>query len=467
MKRNKSIVMVLMVLVVSLFMGCDMDMEIPPTGAIIDFGLEGQVGKAVINLETETIQLPFPEAANLDKTNLEIIVLQVADFVEEITIDNEVVEVGKAFDFSSPVTLIVERKELPDTEWTVIISEETIDISGSGTEEEPFVIYTLAGLEELGADDYPMDGHYQLGANIDATDTQDGDYNNGNGWEPIGEHGEEEFTGNFDGQGYEITGLYIDRADTEYVGLFSNLADTAVVSNLKLLNFDITGNGRVGALAGINNGHINEVTVSSGQVTAANHFRAGGLVGKNDGHDGNGLIEKSAAIDITVISYHEFAGGLVGINFRGATIRECFSTGYVESIDGGNNGNNFGGLVGGNHRSFIENSYTTVTVTARGNTGGLTGANVHGGLIEASYAVGAVNNEGENVGGLVGVSPPGAANTVASYWDTETTGQDSSQGGTGKTTDQMQEQDTFAQWDFENIWDIDEGNTYPFLQWEN
>ena len=39
----------------------------------------------------------------------------------------------------------------------------------------------MVGLEELGTGDYSLDADYQLGANIDVTDTQDEDYNNGNG----------------------------------------------------------------------------------------------------------------------------------------------------------------------------------------------------------------------------------------------------------------------------------------------
>jgi len=52
-----------------------------------------------------------------------------------------------------------------------------------------------------------------------------------------------------------------------------------------------------------------------------------------------------------------------------------------------------------------------------------------------------------------------------SYWDTETTGQPSSAGGgEGKTTEEMMKQTTYSGWDFVNIWEIDEGVSYPTLR---
>jgi len=65
---------------------------------------------------------------------------------------------------------------------------------------------------------------------------------------------------------------------------------------------------------------------------------------------------------------------------------------------------------------------------------------------------------------------------MESFWDTETSGQITSDGGTGKTTAEMQMKNTFtdAKWDFvdetdngtEDIWWILEGQDYPRLWWE-
>jgi hypothetical protein len=66
-----------------------------------------------------------------------------------------------------------------------------------------------------------------------------------------------------------------------------------------------------------------------------------------------------------------------------------------------------------------------------------------------------------------------------SFWDTETSGQATSDGGTGKTTTEMQNIATFsgATWDIiavanpdtrnpSYIWNIVNAVTYPFLSWQ-
>jgi len=66
-----------------------------------------------------------------------------------------------------------------------------------------------------------------------------------------------------------------------------------------------------------------------------------------------------------------------------------------------------------------------------------------------------------------------------SFWDTDTSGQADSAGGTGKTTTQMKNIATFtgAGWDIvavanpgtrnpSYIWNIVDDETYPFLSWQ-
>lgn len=50
------------------------------------------------------------------------------------------------------------------------------------------------------------------------------------------------------------------------------------------------------------------------------------------------------------------------------------------------------------------------------------------------------------------------------YWDTETSGTETSALGTGKTTAQMKTESTFVDWDFKNVWRIEEDITYPYLK---
>ncbi|UCD22173.1 MAG: hypothetical protein JSW22_00595, partial [Chloroflexota bacterium] len=82
-----------------------------------------------------------------------------------------------------------------------------------------------------------------------------------------------------------------------------------------------------------------------------------------------------------------------------------------------------------------------------------------------------------SVGGLVGYNSHGTVSN--SFWDAQTSGQSTSDGGTGKTTAEMQDIATFsgAGWDIiavadpatrnpSYIWNIVDTVTYPFLSWQ-
>lgn len=79
-----------------------------------------------------------------------------------------------------------------------------------------------------------------------------------------------------------------------------------------------------------------------------------------------------------------------------------------------------------------------------------------------SYSTGTVS--GFSLGGLIGNSDSETINN--SYWDTEASSQATSDGGEGKTTSVMKQQSTFTNWDFDIIWEIDEGNSYLTLRWQ-
>ena len=127
------------------------------------------------------------------------------------------------------------------------------------------------------------------------------------------------------------------------------------------------------------------------------------------------------------------------------------------SVTGGDNVGALAGVNGNNGEeidgSTVTNVYATADVSGQAAVDGLVGRNFNG-VIEDAHAKGAVDVDGNsnNVGGLVGKNESGSI--VASYWDTKTTGQDTSAGGTGLPTDDMKDPFTFidAGWDFDDVW---------------
>jgi len=321
----------------------------------------------------------------------------------------------------------------------------------------------------------------------------------GRGWEPIGTS-DDGFTGSFDGQGYGIWDLFIKRPAQDYVGLFAHVSWThpienvGRIENVGLVNADVTGCNRVGVVVGDNAGIVNN-SYSTCSVTSGCHY-VGGLVGYNDG----GFVSNSYSTgNVTGTRY---VGGLVGRitgarTVREGTVRNCYSTSRVTGVMriGGLVGSTFadvdvsnsystgsvignrwvGGLVAENYGGNVSNSYSTGNVTGSGYVGGLTGFNLWG-TISSCYSTGTVSGDGL-IGGLVGGNSEGIMNN--SFWDIETSGQATSDGGAGKTMTEMKSLTTFssAGWnitavanpDIRNpsyIWNIVDGQTYPLLSWE-
>ncbi len=234
------------------------------------------------------------------------------------------------------------------------------------------------------------------------------------------------FYGFFNGNGFKITNLTISASDKDFIGLFGYTDTNAVIKNLGVEECNISGYNYVGGLTGINSGS-NTNCYSTGSVSGTDFV--GGFVGHNWGSNANCYSTGS-------VSGTDFVGGLVGSNEYGINTN-CYSTGNVS-------GSSYvGGLVGSNSRSNT-NCYSTGSVSGQYYVGGLVGEN-YGGNTNC-YSTGSVSGS-IAVGGLVGSNSGSNTNC---FWNKETSGQTTSAGGTGKTTAQMQDINTYldAAWDF-------------------
>jgi len=153
------------------------------------------------------------------------------------------------------------------------------------------------------------------------------------------------------------------------------------------------------------------------------------------------------------ISGNKYVGGLVGINNCGSIIK-CQVSGKVSGKS------TVGGIVGC-CMGIIEQCRAAVNVSGNDRVGGLAGANTEGAIAEC-HAYGKVSGKAYDIGGVAGCGDN--AHFDKCYWDIQTTGQQDSSGGEGKTTKEMKSRSTFWGWDFEMVWQIEEGNGYPSLR---
>jgi hypothetical protein len=309
-----------------------------------------------------------------------------------------------------------------------IVSIATAKYSGgSGTAQDPYQIATAADLILLGETpaDYGYGKHIIMTADIDLDPNLPGRKvfdkaviaGSSGAW----------FTGVFDGNGHTISHLTI--RGKHYVGLFGQLGGGARVSDLGVVDVNVTGSWYVGGLVGMNSGALIHCCYSTGAVRGA-----------------------------------EAVGGLVGDNTYGA-VTQCYSTCAISGQL------NVGGLVGWNGNSSEETAvvakcYSTGVVTGTGSgVGGLVGYNGYYGAVTQCYSTGAVSGQ-SNVGGLVGSNYVGSV--TYSFWDTQTSGQAKSAGGVGLTTAEMKDPDMLGLNGLANDpnWVLDADHDYPRLAWE-
>ena len=179
---------------------------------------------------------------------------------------------------------------------------------------------------------------YELTAGLDfdtdgsgSADSGDTYWNTGLGWEPIGTS-TSSFLAIFNGNGYTISNLHINRATTDDVGLFGSTNSSATVRTIGIVDVLVTGKVGFGGLIGLNEGSVN-ATYSTGNVTGGSDV--GGLVGHN-----LGTVTQSYSAGISNGEAGSMkVGGLVGYNDGQGLIATSYST---SSVSGGSD---TGGLV--------------------------------------------------------------------------------------------------------------------------
>lgn len=375
---------------------------------------------------------------------------------------------------------------------------------GSGTVEDPYIISTAEQLDAV------RDNHsasYKLANDIDLTDYIDQKYGS-EGWRVIGGDPDPySFDGNFDGNGYKISGLWINRPNENYVAFFGGFkGDNTEIKNLniEISPKGILGQDFVGGMVGNNDGGcISGCSVIGGSV------KGKGSVGKFVGEN-HKLISHCYAAGEKVVyvgENSEFAstgiGGFAGRSrISGAIIEDCFSNCNVESKVNRHNG----GFLGSNlNDSIIRRCYSSGNVNiAEGNitsyNGGFVGSSIKNSTISNCYASGNVlgtykytagflgnfsiqkvensyaccNEVGYDTKEFLGVIQ-GGSSVLKCYYDASKgikkdvrykaarEGEFTSE-IYGKTTEEMYKKATYEGWDFDTIWDIKEGESYPYLR---
>lgn len=353
----------------------------------------------------------------------------------------------------TPPPIIEEPKE--ELKFCALTKEDsfyTTKPSGYGTEDSPYLISNsneLQWLQHL-SKDKTVTCYAKQTNSIDASSTKTWD--GGKGFDPIGKQGDG-FNIRFDGNGYNIRNLYINRPSENYVGLFGYLEGTSSLSNINLNDVYVNGSSFTGALAGYvqKESEANHVYID-GKVNGIDD--TGGIFGR---FRGKALHYVTARVDVIG---DEHVGGIAGL-IRYTDVAYAESKGTAKGI------NRVGGIVGSATDIKIKDSFSRVETFCNsscpyGEIGGAFGYLELANVVHI-YSTGKINATNALKGGLIG---SGKDNVITnSYWDIGTSGISSSYGGTGKSTVDMKKQSTFVNWGFDNVWgmNVSYNDGYPIL----
>lgn len=182
-------------------------------------------------------------------------------------------------------------------------------ISPSTTLAEYMLVNSIEDLQNIMCF---MSGNYALSQKIDASTTLN--WNKGKGFNPLkltNLKNPTPFSGNFDGNGFNITNLFINRPDENFVGLFGIIKGYTTyytqIKNIGLIDANIVGQIYVGGLAGYTQSSIVANVLEDNVIITAKEI-AGGITGSAK----NVMIEnvQCNALDIKV---DEYGASIVGV----------------------------------------------------------------------------------------------------------------------------------------------------------
>ena len=275
-------------------------------------------------------------------------------------------------------------------------------------------------------------------------------------WVPMGASSSAAFTGDFDGNGKTITGLYMDGEDA-VSGLFGYVGKTGSIHDLTIADASVkstkAGYGVNTALVAASNaGTISNVALKDSAVFGSSYI--GGIAGTNSGTI-TGCANESAAVshNATVYSSSSPAGGIVGSHNSGGSILLSYNK---AAITGGKDNYGYLGGIAGSASGSIENCYNWGNLQTGKYFGGLVG--YLSGTATNCYSTGSVPT-GTYAKALFGYCTSYGAKATACFYLTGCGPEDTK--GTAKTAEEFK---TLAASLGGAFADAD---PYPTLKWQD
>ena len=216
--------------------------------------------------------------------------------------------------------------------------------NGKGTSEKPYLIESAEHLYYLSKqvqDEENYQGiYFLLTKNIDLQG------NAQNQWVPIGNNSTP-FKGHFNGNGFEITNLYIDNPSLDYVGLFGYVHSGSVERLGISVHSYLSGKNNVGGIVGYQMG--GSVSYCFNKAAVKGKSYVGGIIGYQQATTLN------ICYNMGEITGDKHVGGIVGMGYGKTIISNCYNMGKIEAFN--NKGGIAGTIDGYNQKAIVRNCY--------------------------------------------------------------------------------------------------------------
>lgn len=300
-------------------------------------------------------------------------------------------------EIASDVEDFDKKEKLGETYRASFITKEPF-ASGSGTENDPYLVTNQTELGNIGLDGYVNTGkYYKLANDIDYQVNNNLQIGNNGSWNPIGSE-EKPFNGHFDGNNKTIKNLVVNRTSDLCVGLFGKIVN-ANIKDLTIKSASVSGKATVGILAGYSVYSVISNIKISGLSIGGSDEDVGGLVGAaNFTEISNCTIDSDKDLNFGTTDY---CGGISGILLANSTVRNCRVTlgNNVQMVGS----DYFGGLVGYSANSKITGSEFSGNLNSSGHeVGGIVGRASDKSSIESCHSLNGATSGKSCVGGICG-----------------------------------------------------------------
>jgi hypothetical protein len=281
----------------------------------------------------------------------------------------------------------------------------TAPSAGNGSTSNPYEIANLDNLYWIYANTTEWNKHYIQTADINAAACST--WNSNTGWMPIG-NTTTKFTGSYDGNGFDISGLRINRTSSttgRYQGLFGVIED-ATLTEIRMVSVNINAYDYVGAITGssvnssIDNCHVSG-TVSTPLSSGSDY--AGGWCGIYTHANPTTITNGTNAANV---SSYEYVGGFFGYLNAPLSFNNCTNTGNISASGSTSASDYAGGLVGYSvynaitfRPSYISCINTGTIAASAGNAGGIVGRINKGRIVGCSNSGNITSSNGGDLGG--------------------------------------------------------------------